>query len=97
MQHQTQHGTSEQQAVMKEPPQVITVKDHNYLTDMLSWELNAMKKCSHFAAECSDPDVSNALNEAGQMHQRHYQMLLKHCQINNQQALSQMPQPAQTQ
>lgn len=96
MQQQTQASTS-QAPLMMEPPQIITTKDHLYLKDMLSWQLNAMKKCAHFANECTDTDVKQALNNAGHMHLRHYQMLLKHCQTDNLQALSQIPQPAQQQ
>ncbi|MFB5762009.1 hypothetical protein [Paenibacillus medicaginis] len=86
-QYQTQRqGHSQgqqQQLVMTVPPQVITTKDHLYLKDQLSWELVAMKKCSHFAAECSDPEIAQAIGQAGQMHQRHYNLLLKHLQNDN--------------
>ncbi|PLR76018.1 hypothetical protein CU633_18095 [Bacillus sp. V3-13] len=73
----------QQQPVMQQPPQVITTKDHLYLKDQLSWELIAMKKCRHFANECSDPEIIQAIDKAGQMHQRHYELLLKHLQNNN--------------
>lgn len=81
-----------QQPVMQTPPQIISTKDHLYLKDQLSWELVAMKKCSHFAAECTDPDIGQALNEAGQMHQRHYQLLLKHLMNNNTNELNKVMQ-----
>jgi hypothetical protein len=74
---------TQQQAVMQVPPQVITTKDYLYLKDQLSWELLAMKKCRHFAQECSDPEIGQAIDRAGQMHQRHYNLLLKHLQNNN--------------
>lgn len=73
----------QQQPMMPAPPPVITVKDHSYLKDQLSWLLLAMKKCRHFAQECSDPEIAQAIDRAGQMHQRHYMMLLKHLQTNN--------------
>lgn len=43
---QQQQGTqsNQQQGFMQEPPQVISVKDHLYINDMLSWNLLAMKK-----------------------------------------------------
>ncbi|MFM9278497.1 ferritin family protein [Paenibacillus jiagnxiensis] len=82
-QNQTQGQGQQQQLVMTVPPQVITTKDHLYLKDQLSWELVAMKKCSHFAAECSDPEIAQAIEQAGQMHQRHYNLLLKHLQNDN--------------
>lgn len=72
-----------QQNVLQQPPQVITTKDHLYLKDQLSWELIAMKKCRHMASECSDQEISQAIDQAGQMHQRHYELLLKHLQNNN--------------
>lgn len=82
MQQQQQQGTTTQ-AVMNQPPQVITTKDLAYLADHMSWQLTALKKCHHYANECTDQEVVNLLNQAGQMHLRHYQMLLKHCQQNN--------------
>lgn len=60
------------------PPEVVTTKDLAYLKDSLSWELLAMKKCHHFAQECSDPQLRQALEEACRMHQRHYETLLAH-------------------
>ncbi|WP_166243292.1 hypothetical protein [Paenibacillus turpanensis] len=85
-QNQTQNQTQDQQQqqpVMQQPPQVITTKDYLYLKDQLSWELIAMKKCRHFAAECMDTEIRDAIDKAGQMHQRHYELLLKHLQNNN--------------
>ncbi|MDP4099431.1 hypothetical protein OIN60_22195 [Paenibacillus sp. P96] len=81
-QNQTQ-GQGQQQPILSVPPQVITIKDHLYLKDQLSWELITMKKCSHFAAECSDPEIAQAIQQAGQMHERHYELLLKHLHNNN--------------
>ncbi|SEB51089.1 hypothetical protein [Paenibacillus sp. GP183] len=83
MQPQTSPTQQHGQAILEQPPQVITTKDFLYLKDQLSWELLAMKKCHHFAQECSDPDIRQAIDEAGQMHQRHYQLFLKHMQNNN--------------
>lgn len=80
---QQQSSSQSQQPVMQQPPQVITTKDHLYLKDQLSWELIAMKKCRHFANECTDPEIRQAIDKAGQMHQRHYELLLKHLQNNN--------------
>jgi hypothetical protein len=92
---QQQQMGQTQQPLMMEPPAVITTKDLLYLKDHLSWQLNAMKKCAHYAQECQDPQVRQALDEAGKMHQRHYQMLLKYCQYNNTQAMASVPQPQQ--
>lgn len=84
--YQTTTG-NQSQMTMTEPPQVITTKDLQYLKDQLSWQLNAMKKCAHFAKECQDPQVKQLLDKAGRMHLRHYQLLLKHTQQNNQQTM----------
>ncbi|KJS86027.1 MAG: hypothetical protein JM58_07600 [Peptococcaceae bacterium BICA1-8] len=64
------------QQIMSEPPTTITTKDLAYLKDALSWELTAFKKCQHFAQECTSPQISQAIDIAGQMHLRHYQRLL---------------------
>ncbi|WCK53965.1 hypothetical protein PP175_22010 [Aneurinibacillus sp. Ricciae_BoGa-3] len=90
-----QIGQQQQQPLMMAPPQIISTKDLNYLKDQMSWLLLAMKKCAHFAGECTDTDIKQAITKAGQMHQRHYNMLLKHCQNNNTQAMASVPQPQQ--
>jgi len=90
-QTQTQPSAS-QQPIMMQPPQVITTKDHLYLKDQLSWELIAMKKCQHFAQESQDPEIRQAIDKAGQMHQRHYNMLLKHLKHGNRSAMNQVRQ-----
>lgn len=89
---QTQAQGQQQQPVMAQPPQVITTKDCLYLKDELSWELIAMKKCHHLAQECTDPEIKQAIDKAGQMHQRHYQLLLKHLQNNNNAEMAKLPQ-----
>lgn len=95
MQQQQQMGQqmgNQQQPITTEPPQVITGKDLNYLEDIMSWQLNAIKKCHHFAQECVDQDIKQAIDRAGQMHARHYQLLLQHCQNNNAQQMASIPQ-----
>jgi hypothetical protein len=87
-----QHQQQQQQPVMTRPPQVITTKDCLYLKDQLSWEIVAMKKCRHYAQECTDPELAKAIDKAGQMHQRHYQLLLKHLQNNNNEAMAKVSQ-----
>jgi hypothetical protein len=82
----------QQQPLMQVPPQVVTTKDFLYLKDQLSWELLAMKKCRHFAQECTDPEIRMAIDKAGQMHQRHYMLLLKHLQNNNTAEMQKVPQ-----
>lgn len=92
MQNQAQGQQQQQQPVMMQPPQVITTKDYQYLKDQLSWEILAMKKCRHFSQESTNPEIKQAIDKAGQMHQRHYQLLLKHLQNNNTAEMQKIPQ-----
>ena len=66
------------QNVMQQPPNILTTKDHLYITDTLSWNLLALKKAHHLANECIDSEVKQAIQKAAQMHERHYEKLLKH-------------------
>lgn len=92
---QTQQQGQQQQPTMQVPPQVITTKDHIYLKDQLSWLLLAMKKCHHYAQECTDTQIAQAIDQAGQMHQRHYMLLLKHLQNDNTSAMQNVHQQMQ--
>ncbi len=82
-QAQNQQTAQAMQNRMKEPPQVITTKDYNYLTDALSWELGAVKKLHHFANKAQDAQTKNFIKKGVEMHQRHYNMLLKHLEPAN--------------
>ena len=84
MQTQQQQQGQTQQNVMSQPPNIISTKDELYLTDILSWNLLAMKKAHFYATQCQDPEVKAALDQAGQMYQRHYQKVLNHLQNSNQ-------------
>ncbi|WP_431309003.1 hypothetical protein [Halalkalibacter lacteus] len=75
-----------QQAIMPEPPAVITTKDQLYLSDMLSWNLLAMKKAHFFAQQCQDQEIKMTIEKAGRMHQQHYEKILSHLKTTNQQA-----------
>jgi len=68
---------------MTEPPQLITIKDLSYLTDSLSWELDVIKKFNHFEKESQDTKAKNLMKKAAQMHQKHYNILLKHLDPKN--------------
>ncbi|WP_158737843.1 hypothetical protein [Alteribacillus sp. YIM 98480] len=81
---QQQQQNQNQQQVMPQPPQHVTVKDHLYLSDMLSWNLNAAKKAAFFAKQCTDMDIKQELEKTAQMHERHYQQLMTHLQSGNQ-------------
>ncbi len=67
---------------MPTPPNMVSTKDQMYLTDMLSWNLIAFKKAHFYAEHCQLEDVKSMLNEAGQMHQRHYNLILEHLNKN---------------
>ncbi|TLS38776.1 hypothetical protein [Pseudalkalibacillus caeni] len=79
---QQQPQNQQQQGVMQHPPKVLSTKDHLYLTDMMSWNLMAMKKAHFYADLCQDQDVKAALDKAGQMHQQHYQKILNHMEMH---------------
>ncbi len=81
------------QAPIPVPPRVITTKDTMYLKDALSWELIAFKKFHFYAQQVTDPQIKQALDKAGQMHQRHYQKLLTHLQVDNNQIMATLPRP----
>jgi len=85
------------QVPFPEPPQVITTKDALYLKDAMSWELVAFKKLHFLAQQAKDPEVRQHLEKAGQMHQKHYQTLLRHLQTNNQAAMNAISQKLQSQ
>ncbi|CAM3026645.1 hypothetical protein [Sporolactobacillus spathodeae] len=74
--------------VSPQPPDILTNKDLLYIQDMLSWNLDAIKKAHHFASVCQDRDVIQAMNRVCQLHIRHYQSILdhlgKHAQTVNQ-------------
>lgn len=74
---------------INQPPNVVSTKDQLYIADMLSWNLNACKKAHFFAQQCENQDVKSALDEAGQMHQRHFQKILKHLNGNQNSVLPQ--------
>jgi hypothetical protein len=86
-----------QQPIMVKPPAVITTKDLSYLKDAMSWLLLATKKYAHFANECQDQEVKQLINQIGQLHQRHYNTLLAHCQTQNNTAMTQMAMSQQQQ
>lgn len=80
MQQQSQASIKQAQP-MPQVPEVISTKDLLYLSDMLSWNLNACKKAHFYAQNCQTTEIQQALEEAGQMHQRHYNKILGHLNI----------------
>jgi hypothetical protein len=79
-----QQNMQQQQAMMQQPPNIITTKDQLYITDMLSWNLLAMKKAHFYASQCQDQEIKTQLDKVGQMHNQHYQKLLSHLQNQQQ-------------
>jgi hypothetical protein len=79
-----QQNMQQQQAMMQQPPNIITTKDQLYITDMLSWNLLAMKKAHFYASQCQDQEIKTQLDKVGQMHNQHYQKLLRHLQNQQQ-------------
>lgn len=78
MQQQNQQMGQQAGQSLPQPPNMISPKDLLYLSDMLTWNLNAAKKAHFFASQCTIPEVSNALEQVCQMHEKHYNMLLQH-------------------
>jgi hypothetical protein len=89
---QQQNTNQNQQAIMNQPPDVMTTKDSLYLSDMLSWNILAMKKAYFFASQCQVPNVKAVVTQAAELHERHYQNLLQHLQGH----LQNQNQPTQT-
>lgn len=73
--YQDQYSRSQR---MSQPPQMLSTKDCAYLTDALSWELLAAKKAYSYASMCSDQQVKHQLEQIGELHQTHYDLLLNH-------------------
>ncbi|WP_042352330.1 hypothetical protein [Bacillus massiliigorillae] len=69
---------STNQVVYPEPPAVLTTKDELYLTDMMSWNLVIFKKAAFYAQHCQDPEIKQAIQTVGQMHQKQYDSFLSH-------------------
>lgn len=90
MQQQNMNFQNQQQEIMQTPPSVVSTKDSLYLTDMLSWNLLAMKKAHFFAQQCQDQELKTEIEKCGQMHQRHYEKILTHLNSSQNQAYSGM-------
>lgn len=79
-----QQQNIQQQSIMPQPPKVVSTKDQLYLTDMLSWNLLAMKKAHFFASQCQIQEIKEQLEQVGKMHHQHYQRILTHLENNQQ-------------
>ncbi|MCQ2009363.1 MAG: hypothetical protein ABF629_10460 [Sporolactobacillus sp.] len=61
-----------------QPPAILSTKDFLYIEDILSWNLEIIKKANAYASLCQDQDVIQAMNRTCQLHMRHYQNILNH-------------------
>ena len=61
MQQQQNMNTQNQQILYQQPPAVISTKDSLYLTDMLSWNLLAMKKAHFYAQHCQNAELKDRI------------------------------------
>lgn len=52
--------------------QNLSTKELNYISDILSWELLASKKCFQYANQETNPVHKNAFLSTGNMHQQNY-------------------------
>ncbi len=75
-QPQAQSTQAQTSAHLQEAPAVLTGKDLNYINDMMAWNLTAAKKAHFYAQHCQDQEIKQAIDAAGQMHQRHYDQFL---------------------
>jgi hypothetical protein len=92
MQQQPVNNMMQNNSIMMQPPVMVSVKDSLYLTDMLSWNLLAMKKAHFFSQSVQDQSIKAQLDKCGQMHQKHYEKILSHLQTNTQQTASHFQQ-----
>lgn len=72
---------------MAQPPTMISSKDLLYLTDMMSWNLNAAKKAHALASQCQLPEIKQAIEQTKKMHQNHYQTLLNYTKSQSNQTI----------
>jgi hypothetical protein len=61
-----------------QPPGILSTKDFLYIEDMLSWNLEIIKKAHAYASMCQDQTVVQAMNRTCNLHIRHYQDILNH-------------------
>ena len=90
---QQQQNTTQNQQQMPQPPNVISSKDLLYITDMMSWNLMAMKKAHFYESQCQIPQIAQAMQKVCQLHERHYEKILSHLENSNNQPSSPTNQP----
>ena len=56
--------------------QNLSTKEVNYIRDLLSWELLAVKKCNQYAAQETNPTHKKTFEDATCMHKQNYNNLL---------------------
>jgi len=63
-------------SIINQPPNVLSVKDNIFITDMLSNNLTGIKTVNEFMSKTSDQEIKNILDSVEKMHQKHYDILL---------------------
>lgn len=56
--------------------QNLSTKEVNYIRDLLSWELLAVKKCHEYATQETHPTHKKTFEEATAVHKQNYMNLL---------------------
>lgn len=64
---------SGQQNMMMEPPQMLSMKDQLYLSDVLNRNLITAMKAKFYAGQCTVSTIKNACQLVAAMHEQHYQ------------------------
>ena len=90
MEQQNMNNQNQQQGIMQQPPSVVSTKDSLYLSDMLSWNLLALKKAHFFAEQCQDQELKMEIERCCHMHEKHYQKILSHLNTQQNQAYTGM-------
>lgn len=62
--------------VINQPPNVLSVKDNIYLSDMLASNLMGIKTINEYKHKLTDQEIKNILESVENMHIKHYDILL---------------------
>ncbi|WP_067844014.1 hypothetical protein [Amphibacillus sediminis] len=80
MEQQMNQTNQANQNIMAQPPTMVSTKDLLYLTDMLSWNLVAIKKSHFFEQHCQNQEIKQAVEQVCQLHEKHYDVILNYAQ-----------------
>ena len=62
---------------MNEIPKIISTKDLSYIEDMLNWNHSVIKLFMHLEEFCNEDDICEFTEGIKEMHEDHYERLLK--------------------